>query len=411
VGVVGASTVGVVPHHHEPTHLPGTVARALWVAVGVWVLVVLVGVLLLWPGERTIVSLGDEQRVDGRVESVEVGPCTGTVADDLISCRFLTVRIDEGASAGDRTVLEQAVTGGDRKEPQVGDRLVLVETVNPDGSRSYNFADYQRTGPLLALAAVFVGCVVLLGRWRGVGALAGLAISVAVLVVFLLPALLDGAPPVLAAIVAASLIAVASLYLAHGISPATNVALLSTLLALALTGVLAWLFVGLTSITGFTDENSFLLEGLGVSIDPRGLLLAGVVIGSLGVLDDVTVTQVAAVGELHRAQPGLGPADLYRSAVHIGRDHISSVVNTLFLAYAGAALPLLLLFTQTGLGVGDVSTREVVAVEIVRTLVGSIGLIAAVPIATGLAALVIGGRRDDEHQDDREPEQDHEPEH
>jgi uncharacterized membrane protein len=378
-------------HVHGGLELSQRVSKALWASIGVWGVLVLIGLVALWPGERSATVLGDERRVDGTVEQVEVAACTGTVPDDLISCRFITVRIDSGVSAGQRTVLEQSVTADDQKVPEIGDDLVLIEQENPDGSVSYVFADYQRTGALLVLTALFVGAVLLLGRWRGLGALAGLGLSVVVLVVFLLPALLDGSSPVAVAVVAASVIAIASLYLAHGVDDATNVALLSTLLSLALTGLLAWIFVGVTSFTGLTDENSFLLQGLGVSIDPRGLLLAGVVIGSLGVLDDVTVTQVAAVGELHRAEPTMTAAELYRSAVTIGRDHISSVVNTLFLAYAGASLPLLLLFTQTGAGVFDVATREVVAVEIVRTMVGSIGLIAAVPIATGLAAVVLAG--------------------
>jgi uncharacterized membrane protein len=378
-------------HDHDANiSVSQRVERGLVIALAAWAALVVLAMVLLWPRGNDAVDLGQESRVGGVVEQVDVQPCTGTSVSDLVDCRFITVRIDDGISAGQRTVLEQSVTSGQQRVPDVGDSLVLVEQVNADGSITYAFADYQRSGPLLVLATLFVACVLVLGRWKGVGALVGLAISVIVLVVFLLPALLDGRSPVAVAVVGASLIAFCSLYLAHGLNAATHVALLSTLLALALTGVLAWLFVRFTTLTGFTDENSFFLEALGVSIDPRGLLLAGVVIGSLGVLDDVTVTQVAAVGELHHAQPELTTAQLYSSAVRIGRDHISSVVNTLFLAYAGASLPLLLLFTQTGAGLGDVATREVVAVEIVRTLVGSIGLMAAVPVATGLAAVVLG---------------------
>jgi uncharacterized membrane protein len=389
-----------VHDHHGDLELARRVERGLLVALGSWALLVLIGLVVLWPDDRPTTDLGDDVRVSGRVEQIELAPCAGTEVEDLIECRLITVRIDEGISEGQRTVLEQSVVSGDQRIPQVGDTLILIEQTNPDGSVTYTFADYQRTGPLLVLLAIFVLAVVALGRWKGVGALVGLAISVLVLVVFMLPALLDGKTPVAVAITGASVVAFSSLYLAHGWRPATHVALLSTLLALALTGVLAWLFVRVTTLTGFTDENSFLLDALGVSIDPRGLLLAGVVIGSLGVLDDVTVTQVAAVGELHRTDPHLGTADLYRRAVAIGRDHISSVVNTLFLAYAGAALPLLLLFAQTGADLGDVATREVVAVEIVRTLVGSIGLIAAVPIATGLAAVVLAeSHHENEHRE------------
>ena len=245
---------------------------------------------------------------------------------------------------------------------------------------------------MILLAVLFAITVVALGRWRGLGALAGLVISVVVLLAFVLPALLDGSNPVLVALVGASIIAFASLYLAHGVNSPTNVALLSTLAALTITGLLAWAFVGLSTITGLADENAGFLTAMGISIDPRGLLLAGVVLGSLGVLDDVTVTQVSAVGELRRSRPDAQFGELYRSALVIGRDHVSSTVNTLFLAYAGAALPLLLLFTTARQPIATTATSEVVAVEIVRALVGSIGLVASVPISTGLAAALLAPR-------------------
>ncbi|HAP77683.1 MAG TPA: YibE/F [Acidimicrobiaceae bacterium] len=384
-------------HSHSPSHShshapwatgPG-MERSLWIAVGAWAVIAVVGLVLLWPGDRAASPFRDEPRADGQVESVTIQPCTGTSVEDLVECRALTVLITSGDTAGDRTVLEQAVTATEGRLPQAGDEIVLLVTTTPDGAVFYQFADYQRSGSMWVLVLLFAVCVVALGRWRGAGALAGLAVSVAVLVGFVLPALLDGSNPVIVAIVGSSVIAFASLYLAHGATSSTNVALLSTLVSLALTGALAWVFIELTTLTGLSDENALFLEAFGVQLDPRGLLLAGVVIGSLGVLDDVTVTQVSAVGELYRAQPGASARELYGQALTIGRDHISSTVNTLFLAYAGAALPLLLLFTETGAGVADVFTREVVAIEVVRTLVGSIGLIASVPISTWLAATVL----------------------
>ena len=181
-----------------------------------------------------------------------------------------------------------------------------------------------------------------------------------------------------------------ALYLAHGFNAHTGVAVLGTMAALALTGVLAAIFVAATHMTGLTDENALLLDVLNGRISLTGILLAGIVIGSLGVLDDVTVTQVAAVGELVRAQPELASRGLFDAALRIGRDHISSTVNTLVLAYAGAALPLLLLFTQTQRRISDIATSEIVAIEIVQALVGSIGLVAAVPITTALAVWVHG---------------------
>jgi uncharacterized membrane protein len=230
---------------------------------------------------------------------------------------------------------------------------------------------------------------VVFGRWKGVGALAGLTMSLAVIVVFVLPSLLDGNNAVLVALVGTSLIAFVALYLAHGLHPTTSVALVSTFAALVVTGALSWVFIAATRFTGYTDDSTQFLDALSVPIDPRGILLAGIVIGSLGVLDDVTVTQVSAVWELRAAQPTMSSSELVRAALRIGRDHISSTVNTLFLAYAGAALPLLLLFSEASQGIGSVATREIVAVEIVRSLIGSIGLVSAVPISTWLAAQVV----------------------
>ena len=401
-----------VGHSHPPHDAPSwqptaRIERSLWIAVATWAVLAIVGVVALWPAGTSDSTSPADQRVNGYVVAVAIEPCTGTAVEDLVECRKLTVQLVGGSDDGEQVILEQGITSTRGKVPEVGDELVLVSTRLADGSTVYNFADYERSSAMWVLVVLFVVTVVALGRWRGLGALAGLAISIAVLVTFVLPALLAGSNPVLVAIVGASVIAFASLYLAHGLGSATNVALLSTLAALALTGVLAWAFIELTSLTGLSDENALLLDTLGVHLDPRGLLLAGVVIGSLGVLDDVTVTQVSAVGELNRANPAATFNDLYRSALVIGRDHISSTVNTLFLAYAGAALrgrffsrlrllfyagaalPLLLLFSQVRQSIATTAMSEQVAVEIVRTLVGSIGLVASVPIATALAAAVL----------------------
>lgn len=386
-------------HHHHHSHAGGghdgpavsaPIARVLWIAVAAWSVVTVIGLILLWPGARQVGNPElQEVRVSGTIEAVEVGPCTGTSVEQLIECRFLTVRLTSGVAVSTTTVLELGVGTGSIRQPELGDDIVLFEQRFDDGTASYVFADYQRGRSVTWLFILFAVAVVGLGRLKGLGALAGLAISVAVLLLFMVPALLDGSNPTAVAVVASSLIAIAALYMAHGVRDTTNVALLSTLAALTLTGALAWLFIRVTSLTGFTDESSFFLEALGRSIDPRGLLLAGVVVGSLGVLDDVTVTQVSAVAALREAQPQLSARQLYSRALTVGRDHISSTVNTLFLAYAGASLPLLLLFSETGQSVGGAAMSEQVAVEIVRTLVGSIGLVASVPIATALAAAVV----------------------
>jgi uncharacterized membrane protein len=371
---------------HDLDHLVDpSVRRNLWVAVWAFGIVIVIAAVVLWPsgsdGGRDPLGLGGEP-VEASVEAVTEVPCS---FDPLLACRLVEITVSEGEQRGERLELEQplesTVSSGD---------TILVDLVElGDGTVQAVFYDFERSTPMLLLVILFVTAIIVLGRWRGVGALAGLVMSFVIIVVFALPALLDGSNAVAVAIVTAGAIAFVALFLAHGTGLATATALLSTSASLALTALLAWVFLAISNFTGFGDENVGFLDALGTQIDPRGLLLAGIVIGSLGVLDDVTVTQVSAVWELKRAVPDARFRELYGRAVRIGRDHISSTVNTLFLAYAGASLPLLLLFSEAEQGLGSVATREIVAVEIVRALVGSIGLVASVPISTALAAKVL----------------------
>jgi uncharacterized membrane protein len=361
-------------------------------AVAALVLVAVVGLVLLWPrGDRAQLpiefGLGGVI-ADAVVTGTGVGPCFGTEPDAGILCEDIHVLATSGPIDGVEGTFQQdiATTAVDLS---TGDRIRVG--YNPEALEDlrFYFVDFQRQTPMLVLAAIFAVAVIALGRWQGVRALAGLGVTGAVMVGFLFPALLDGRNPTVAALVAAVVIALVALYLTHGVSERTTVALLGSLGALALTALLAWIFAGATQLTGFASEGAMFLQVASAQVDVRGLVLAGIIIGSLGVLDDVTITQSSAVWQLHRANPDYGLRQLYDSAVSIGRDHIASAVNTLVLAYAGAALPLLLLFTQAGRSLGVVATGEDVAVEIVRTLVGSIGLIAAVPLTTFLAAFVI----------------------
>ncbi|CAN5763433.1 MAG: YibE/F family protein [Ilumatobacteraceae bacterium] len=359
-------------------------------------IVVILSAALLWPsGRRTTDPLGlQADPIAAHVTAVEELPCAFN-AQEL--CAVVSIELTGGGQAGSTASFEQSLTTTIR----AGDDItVTAAELGDDDGTAYSFFDFERSTPLIVLMLLFVGAVVALGRWRGVGALAGLAVSLIVIIWFALPSLADGNNAVAVALVTASAVAMVALYLAHGVGSATDVALLSTLASLALTGILAWAFVGLANFTGLNDDAAFVLQTLGTGIDPRGILLAGIVIGSLGVLDDVTVTQVSAVSALHHNRPDLSKRELFTSALTIGRDHISSTVNTLFLAYVGAALPLLLLFSGLGESVSGVATREVVATEIVRALVGSIGLVASVPISTALAVRVVGsapGRGRSEH--------------
>lgn len=384
-------------HTHGGDHAadlaPPRVRRALFGALAVVAVATVVGLVLLWPdgevGVETETGFAVEL-VDATVERVELVPCSGVGDAGSVRCELISSRVTSGPTDGDTATFELFPTASNPRI-QRGDRIVLSYTAGAPDEIAYQFADFQRTSPLLVLAAVFAVAVVLLAGRKGVRALLGVGVSLVVIVAFLLPALLTGRSPLLLALVATSAIALTSLLLAHGANERTAVAILGTLASLALTGVLALVFVEMTRLTGLASEEATLLRASTGVIDFQGLLLAGILVGALGVLDDVTVTQVSAVWELKLADPEFGPADLYRRAVRIGRDHIASVVNTLALAYAGASLPLLLLFTQASRSFGEVVSGEAVAVEVVRTLVGSIGLVAAVPLTTGLAAVVIAG--------------------
>lgn len=305
----------------------------------------------------------------------------------VVNCYELTAKLTTGPNAGSAVVFDATQAPGQGRF-ELRDKVVLAFQADAPPDLQYRVVDRQRGRPLVMLALMFTVAVVLLGRWRGLAALAGLAVSLLVLLKFILPALLLGKNPMLVALVGSAALMFVALYLAHGLSVRTSTAVLGTLASLLLTALLSWGFSGAAHLSGLSSEEASFLQGAFPGIDPRGLLLAGVVIGALGVLDDVTVTQASAVWELRAANPAYGARELYRAAVRIGRDHIASTVNTLVLAYAGASLPLLLLFTISGVSMTDLITSDVIGTEIVRTLVGSIGLVASVPITTALAAIL-----------------------
>jgi uncharacterized membrane protein len=347
----------------------------------------LLGLVLLWPGGTpTPGAPVSQEPVRAEVTDARASECSPGSGQG--GCVTLILRMSDGPRAGRDLVQVVPVEPGSPRFA-VGDRVVLGWSgADPDDAGSYQVVDFQRGGPLIWLAVLFAGAVLLLGRWRGLAALAALALSFVVLALFVLPAILAGRDPLAVAVVGSCVIMFAVLYLTHGPSARTSTAVLGTLASLALIGALGAAFSAAAQLTGLDDQTQNVIASLGAGVDARGLLLAGVVIGALGVLDDVTVTQTSAVWELHNANPRLGARGLFTAAMRIGRDHVASAVNTLVLAYAGAALPLMLVFTLSGRGLGDLLTTQDVATEIVRTLVGSIGLVASVPITTALAAAV-----------------------
>lgn len=376
----------------EPARpLPRRVRTVLIVGVVPFVLATVAGLVLLWPATPTATpdSLGPPAAlIDGTVVTRDAKPCLG--AEDSLGCATVVIRLTEGPERGQQVSID-ANEGPGSVRLRVGAPVVLSRSDDPQGTGQpiYAFADFQRRTPLLVLGSIFAVMVVLLGRWRGLAALAALGVSLLIIIRFVLPALLAGESPLLVAIVGSAAVMFLALYLTHGPNAQTTTAVLGTMVSLALTAVLGTVFVAAARFTGLATEEAGFLQASAGQVDLRGLLLAGIVIGSLGVLDDVTVTQASAVWQLHRAAPDAGPRAIYRAALHIGRDHIASTVNTLVLAYAGASLPLLVLFTLSSQPLGAVLSGEIVAEEVVRTLVGSIGLVASVPITTGLAAWVV----------------------
>jgi uncharacterized membrane protein len=276
----------------------------------------------------------------------------------------------------------------------VGQRVRVAEAEGPDGGVTWYVNDIERDRPLVLLTAVFLVAVLAFGRWQGLRALVGLTLTLGVVVTFVVPALLAGRDPVAVALSAAVVIMAVTLYLTHGVRAKTTAAVMGTLVALALTVGLSWVFIELASLTGLSDEEARLASVSVGGLSLRGLLLAGIIIGALGVLDDVTMAQSSTVFELRRADPQVGFGRLFAGAMAVGRDHVAATINTLFLAYAGASLPLLILFSSSPDPLPVIASSEVVAVEIVRTLVGSIGLMASVPVTTALAAWLARERED-----------------
>jgi len=269
----------------------------------------------------------------------------------------------------------------------VGDELIVVASVGPDGMVNVYFADYVRTPMIGWLAVAFALAIIVTGKWKGVRSLLAMAFSLTVIIQYIIPHILTGEDPVKVSIIGAAILLTVTLYVTYGWTLKTHASVLGMIVVLVLTGTLAWFAILLTRLSGTASEEAyFLIQMSAVTINLRGLLLGGMIIGALGVLDDLVTTQSSVVFELHAADETLGFRELVTRAMRIGQDHVAATVNTLVLAYAGASLPSLLMFS---LNRGDYSVLlnfEFIAEEVVRTLVGSLGLIAAVPITTAIAA-------------------------
>ncbi|MEA3463722.1 MAG: YibE/F family protein [Patescibacteria group bacterium] len=280
---------------------------------------------------------------------------------------------------------------------QVGDKVLVAAIVDHEGNIQYYITDYVRTGNLWWLAIVFVLSLFIVGGWKGLRSLIALIITFFIIIKYIIPNILAGSSPLLIVSIGSLMILLIIIYLTEGIKARSHIAVVSIFLSLIITIVLSWLFVNLTKLTGLANEEvSFLINIGEQAINFRGLLLAGIIIGALGVLDDVVISQVATVEQLIKANPFQSRREIFKRAYKVGVSHISSMTNTLFLAYAGVSLPLLILFVSGRSAFNNwwqVINNEAIATEIVRALAGSVGLIMAVPIATAVAARWLKRRR------------------
>lgn len=297
------------------------------------------------------------------------------------------VEVDNGGSIG-------AVYVTQLEEFKVGDKIKLYYSKDYQGEDVFMIAGHSKKDTLFGLFLIFAVVVVLVGRWWGVLSLVGLGLSFGIIFGLILPLITRGYNPVLVSLLGSLLLIPMTFYVTHGFNKKTHVGVASTVIALALTAILASWFVEATHLTGFaSDESSYLQYERKGSIDIKGLLLAGIIIGTLGVLDDVTVGQASTVKQLVKVNPKLKTMELYNLAMSVGQDHISSMVNTLVLVYSGAALPMLLLFMGDNRHFFDAIEYEVIAEEIVRMMVGSIGLVVVAPLATYIAAVVFSKKK------------------
>ncbi|MGY1670418.1 YibE/F family protein [Geodermatophilus sp. SYSU D00710] len=369
--------------------------RAVWLMLLLLVpagLATVVGLVVLWPDDgptraqqvaETFLPPGTTYP-DGRVVSLQTFPC-GEAGTSQATCATAVVEVLEGPGAGEfqQVDLQADVVANGIGE---GDTIVLTRDPGAEGGTSYQFYDVERSTPMLALAIAFALVTVAVARLRGLAALVGLAFAFFILLQFVLPALLAGSSPTLVSLVGSAAIMFVVLYLAHGFSARTTTALVGTLFGLALVTGLGAASVAAARLTGLTSEETTQLLTYDPTLDFSGLVIAGVVVAGLGVLNDVTITQASALWQLHEVDPAMGWRALYRRGMAVGRDHIASTVYTIVFAYAGAALPLLLLFEIYAQPAGVVLTSSALAEEVIRTMVGAIALVLAVPVTTAAGA-------------------------
>ncbi|MFJ6456538.1 YibE/F family protein [Paenarthrobacter sp. NPDC091669] len=400
--------------------------RANWILAAILVplgVLTLVAMMVMWPsGSREGITFSSPYQAapgvtfdTGRIQSVVVESCTQTGQTD-------TGQPDTGQPNTGQTDPNQGGQAGGSQctfaftEPDKGGDVVKV-VINPDvamshgvdvgdsirylnlsavqganagsGAPAYVFVDFVRSIPIAILAVLYAAVVIAVARWRGFRALLGLVGAYFVLVSFILPGLVEGKPPLLLALVGSTVIMIGVLYFAHGFSARTSTALLGTIFGLSITALLAAWATDAANLAGVGNHDASTLVNMSPQISISGIILCGLIISGLGVLNDVTITQSSAVWELYELAPNTTARKLFTSAMRIGRDHIASTVYTIAFAYAGAALPILIIVMLYDRPLAEALTSAELSEEVIRTLVGSIGLVLAIPVTTLIAVLVV----------------------
>lgn len=385
--------------HNTPSTIPTTRRKVITWLVSILVpmgVALIVAMIWLWPsGSHQELSLDDPYGTterfaveSGSVTSVASHACdaetnTGSPTEVQADIECQTAQVATGSGTYDVEIPVQVTASS---EVARGDSVKIL--VGEDLAEAGVFVDFQRTVPVGLLAAVYALVVVVVARWRGVRAMGGLILSFVVLFGFMIPALLEGGPPFWVGLIGSMLIMLVVLYFAHGLSLRTTTALLGTFIGLLLTAGLAAWASDTAYLMGLGDEYSYMLASVVPEIRLSGIVLTGLLVAGLGVLNDVTITQSSAVWEIKAAQPTISSRNLFAAGMRIGRDHIASAVYTIAFAYAGAALPMLMVVSLYDRTMLDTIMSAEMVEEVVRILVGSIGLVLAIPITTGIAVAV-----------------------
>ncbi len=336
-------------------------------------------------------AASQEQTLQARVLTVITETATTDASGLVLVSQELELEVrSAGEAQGTRVTVAYNGMGPSLRAVRfrVGESALLMVSRRPDGRTFYTVADHVRLGALALFGAIFAGIILVMGRGQGFRALLGLLLSGLLIGGFILPQILAQRDPLLVSLVGAALLLGATLYLIQGWNVVAHTSFLGGVVSLGFTGLLAIAWTGMAHLTGFGSEETLYLQAIGVGVEMRGLLLAGMILGAAGVLDDVILAQAVAAFEIHATDPTLPRREVYRRGMKVGTAHLHSMVNTLILAYAGAALPLIILFYLYPEPWYLTLNREMIAEEIVRTLVGSVGLMLAVPLTTLIASWV-----------------------